>query len=244
MSSTEWLSKKDTSAEIPQLTLISHALCPYVQRSIITLKELKIEYKRIDIDLNDPPKWFLELSPLGKVPILVVNDDVVVFESAVIAEYINEVAEGGLLSNAPLDKAREKAWIEFASATLDNIGQIYSASTEKRFTDTVALLDIKWLQLEKNISTEPFFSGESFSLVDAAYAPVFRYLDLFEQLVDIKFLKLYPRLTTWRLRLQERDSVVNAVRPDYQNLLAEFITDRKSYLSGKAELYLAARVAA
>ncbi len=52
------------STVIPhQLTLVSHVLCPYVQRSVIALEELGIAYKRIDIDLNNPPEWFIRISP-------------------------------------------------------------------------------------------------------------------------------------------------------------------------------------
>ena len=72
--------------------------------------------------MNKQPGWFRQWWPLVKVPILVVDDQTVLFESAVIAEYINEIGNGGLLSNTPIDKARERAWIEFASASLDNIG--------------------------------------------------------------------------------------------------------------------------
>jgi len=92
-----------------QLTLISHKLCPYVQRAAITLEELNIDYKRIDIDLNNKPDWFKKLSPTGKVPLLVIDDDTVLFESAVIAEYINDSAtnaENTLLSSNPLAKAK------------------------------------------------------------------------------------------------------------------------------------------
>lgn len=227
-----------------QLTLISHVLCPYVQRAVIALEELDMPYKRIDIDLNSPPEWFLQLSPLGKVPVLVVNDDVVLFESSVIAEYINDIARGNLLSNAAIDKARERAWIEFASATLDNIGQAYNAGTEKKYFSTIGQLDVKWQQLEKNAASGDFFSGDEFSLVDAAYAPVFRYLDTFEQLVDVNFLQHYPRVANWRRSLSERSSVVNAVRSDYPTLLAKFISERESYLAKRATNYLANQIAA
>ena len=62
-----------------QLTLISHKLCPYVQRAVIALQELGFEYKRIDIDLDNPPEWFKRLSPLGKVPLLLIDDETVSF---------------------------------------------------------------------------------------------------------------------------------------------------------------------
>src|SRR5918992_3647184 len=76
-----------------KLTLISHKLCPYVQRAVIALNEKGVPFERIDIDLANKPDWFLKLSPLGKVPVLVVEQDgreQVLFESAVIAEYLDE----------------------------------------------------------------------------------------------------------------------------------------------------------
>ena len=75
------------------LKLISHKLCPYVQRAVIALTEKGIPFERIDIDLANKPDWFLKISPLGKVPVLVVERDgseVALFESNVICEYIEE----------------------------------------------------------------------------------------------------------------------------------------------------------
>ena len=221
-----------------QLTLISHTLCPYVQRAIIILEEKGIEYKRVDIDLNNKPEWFLNLSPLGKVPVLVIDEETVIFESAVISEYINDVTSAGLLAEVAIDRAQQKAWNEFASATINNIGQLYNAETKDQFDIFEENLHSKWLQLEHNHSGKKFFSGEQFSLVDAAFAPVFRYLDLFEKLTPMKSVARYSILQRWRDTLQKRLSVVSAVSDDYQNLLLEFITKRDSYLSKKAEQYL------
>ena len=66
-----------------KLTLISHLLCPYVQRAIIVLEEKQIAYERIDIDLANKPDWFLKVSPLGKTPVLLVKGQAI-FESSVI----------------------------------------------------------------------------------------------------------------------------------------------------------------
>jgi glutathione S-transferase len=166
------------------------------------------------------------------------------FESAVIAEYINEIGNGGLLSNTPIDKARERAWIEFASASLDNIGSLYSVVGEKIFGEAESQLEAKWRHLEKNLAQTTFFTGEDFSLVDAAFAPLFRYLDLFEQLVELEFLKRYPKVENWRRALARRDSVKKAVSPDYPTLLAQFVAERKSYLGKYARTYLADKIAA
>ena len=93
--------------------LISHALCPYVQRSVITLEEKDIRYTRTDIDLANKPVWFKQKSPMSKVPLLLVDDDYVLFESAVICEYLDEVTIDSIHPTNSLEKAQHRAWIEF-----------------------------------------------------------------------------------------------------------------------------------
>ena len=68
-----------------ELRLVSHHLCPYVQRAAIALAEKGVPFERINIDLAAKPDWFLKISPLGKVPLLQVGQDVL-FESSVICE--------------------------------------------------------------------------------------------------------------------------------------------------------------
>jgi len=226
-----------------QFTLISHALCPYVQRAVIALEEQGITYKRIDIDLANKPAWFKKVSPLGKVPVLVVDDDTVIFESAVISEYINEVNQGHLLASEPLAKAKQRAWIEFASTTLNNIGQLYNAPDATAFGDSVSQLKQKWQTLEANLIHEAYFSGEHFSLVDAAFAPLFRYLPVLEKLSGQSFLQHFPKINKWADTLSERASVKKAVSSQYHTQLLGFIAKRDSYL-GKLASQLANEQAA
>lgn len=233
-----------TTSSQHQLILISHKLCPYVQRAAITLEELGVEYRRVDIDLDNPPDWFLRLSPLGKVPLLKIDDDTLLFESAVIAEYVNELGGGDLLASDLLQRARQRAWIEFASATLDNIGALYNAQGNKNFERVLAQLDGKWRQLEDALADNGYFEGDSFTLVDAAFAPVFRYIDLFEQLVERDFLGEYPRIGQWRALLASRESVIRVVRHDYPTLLLEFIAKRHSWLGEQARQLRAGQFAA
>src|SRR6188474_401494 len=99
------------------LKLISHKLCPYVQRAAIALSEKGIPFERIDIDLANKPDWFLKISPLGKTPVLLVGD-VPIFESAVILEYLEETQSKPLHPTDAVDRAEHRAWIEFGSAVL------------------------------------------------------------------------------------------------------------------------------
>ncbi|MEO7578705.1 MAG: glutathione S-transferase N-terminal domain-containing protein, partial [Massilia sp.] len=93
---------------IMKLTLVSHVLCPYVQRAVIVLKEKGVDFERIDIDLADKPAWFLALSPLGKTPLLMIGDQVI-FESAVICEYLEDTQAPALHPADPLGRARHRA---------------------------------------------------------------------------------------------------------------------------------------
>jgi len=224
-----------------QLTLISHKLCPYVQRAVTVLEENGVPYQRIDIDLANKPDWFKALSPLGKVPVLVVNDETVLFESAVISEYINDIHQGNMLAEQPLKRARQRAWIEFASATLNNIGQLYNADDESHFAVAEQQLKQKFSQLEQNLGSSDYFSGAKFSLIDAAFAPIFRYIEVFDDLLGRKFFKHQPRIQHWKQQLAQRPAVIKAVSPDYPELLTEFLAGRDSQLGRLAQQTISCR---
>src|ERR1700751_2201181 len=97
------------------LKLISHKLCPYVQRAVIALTEKRVAFERIDIDLANKPDWFLKLSPLGKTPLLLVGEHAI-FESAVILEYLEETQPNTLHPTDALRRAEHRAFFEFGSA--------------------------------------------------------------------------------------------------------------------------------
>ena len=215
--------------------LISHHLCPFVQRAAITLNEKGVPFERINIDLSNKPDWFLKLSPLGKVPVLVIDDDTVLFESSVIARYLDEVTGGELLSSDPLEKARQEAWMEYASSVIGVVGQLYNARTKGAFEVARHTLADRWRTLEANLEDGEWFSGDAFSLVDAAFAPVFRYFEVIETLVDAEFFPGVPKVSAWRKALAGRTSVVNAVGEDYHARLLEFLSQRDSIV-GKAAL--------
>jgi glutathione S-transferase len=217
-----------------KLTLISHLLCPYVQRAIIVLGEKKIAYERIDIDLANKPDWFLKVSPLGKTPVLLV-DGHAIFESAVICEYLEETTPKALHPQDPIVRARHRGWMEFASTALNTIAGLYGAPDEQTLAAKVADLQAKFAQMEMELSTidrnGPYFAGQSFSLVDSAFAPVFRYFEVFDTTEDFGVFTHTPKVRAWREALQQRPSVRGAVRADYTQLLHDFLLRRNSELS-------------
>src|ERR1700704_4454206 len=105
--------------------LISHKLCPYVQRAVIALTEKGVAFERIDIDLSNKPDWFLAISPLGRTPVLQVGE-VPIFESAVILEYLEETEPKPLHPADPLIRAEHRGWIEFGSVVLSDIARFFA----------------------------------------------------------------------------------------------------------------------
>jgi glutathione S-transferase len=212
--------------------LISHDLCPYVQRAVITLCEKGVAFERTYVDLANKPDWFLAISPLGKTPVLKIGDDVL-FESAVICDYLDEVEPPRLHPADPLARAQHRAWIEFASATLNNIGTFYNAADEAALERQRIALANKFETLEVQLTKHkgPYFAGAGFSLVDAAFAPVFRYFEVFDAIRDFGCFANAPRVSAWRAALAQRPSVKEAALPDYPERLRVFLWKRNSVLS-------------
>jgi glutathione S-transferase len=221
------------------LKLISHKLCPYVQRAVIALTEKGVAFERIDVDLANKPDWFLEISPLGKTPVLQVGDTAI-FESAVILEYLEETQPKPLHPADPLRRAEHRGWIEFGSAILNDIAGFYTAADEAAFKAKTAQLEQKFGRIEARLAVSPWFDGEDFSLVDAVFGPVFRYFDVFDEIGDFAILAGKPKLARWRASLAVRPSVRGAVSPEYPALLRDFLKRRNSWISHLQEKAMAA----
>ncbi len=212
-----------------ELTLISHALCPYVQRAAIALAEKGVPFRRRDVDLAHKPDWFLAVSPLGRTPVLLVGDRPV-FESAVILDYLDETAAPALHPAEPLQRADHRAWIAFASAVLDDIARLYAAPDEPALAAARTRLAGRFVRVEERLQAAPWFDGQAFSLVDAAFGPVFRYLDAFEAIGLGGWLDGRPKLARWRRALALRPSVREAVDAGYSGRLMAFLEARNSAL--------------
>ncbi|RUV97832.1 MAG: glutathione S-transferase family protein [Mesorhizobium sp.] len=220
-----------------KLVLVSHHLCPYVQRAAISLAEKDVPFERLTIDLANKPAWFKAISPLGKVPLLRVQqngEETAIFESAVILEFLEETLANPLHPADPLARARHRAWIEFGSAILNAIGRLYSAPTEAALLAESQGLSAMFDRLEIELAAGragPWFAGQRFSLVDAVYGPIFRYLDAFDRIDDFRILNGKSLVEAWRKELRERKSVKNAVAPDYPQRLHAFLQAKGSHLS-------------
>jgi glutathione S-transferase len=131
--------------------------------------------------------------------------------------------------------------MEFSSATLNAIGAMYTAPDAQTLDAKVGDLRAKFELLESNLrpvsaSGSYYFAGEAFSVVDSAFAPVFRYFDVFDTIEDFGVFRGTPKVAAWRSSLEHRASVQGAVRGDYPALLREFLLRRRSELSRRMGL--------
>ena len=210
------------------LLLVSHHLCPYVQRAAIALAEKGVPFERVNIDLADKPRWFLEISPLGKVPLLCVRhsdgSQDALFESSVICEYLEETQDGRRLHPAdPLTRARHRGWMEFGSSILSDLWVYETTQDREQLAAKRKVLASKFATLEAELKRGPYFAGADFSLVDAVFAPIFRYFDVFDAIGDSGIFAGLPRVQAWRKALSEKPSVKAAVGADYADRLMTFL---------------------
>jgi len=222
-----------TSETTPEL--ISFKVCPFVQRSAITLIEKKVDFKTTYVDLQNLPDWFADISPLGKVPVLRV-DDTIVFESAVIAEYLDERYSPSLHPDDLLLKASHRSWTEFASDITVNMFAMLRAKTESDFNELKNKVAKQLTQVEKEIHPQgPFFAGEVFSLVDASYAPIFLRLHLVEQAYKLNIFSATGRIADWSNSLLKRDSVIQSVVDDFEDIFISYTKNSGGFLSQKID---------
>ena len=212
-----------------QLKLISFDLCPYVQRAKIILDEKKIEHETIYIDLAKKPDWFHKISPTGKVPVLITEQGTV-FESNVICEYLDEITPGTLYPEDSFLKARHKSLIEFGSVILGKISQLYNAKNESQFISIKELLQ-KDLKIILNDVQGPFFAGKKFQVIDAVYATIFRYLKVFQDDFGFSLLEQSIHQLDWYRELMTKESVRNAIRPNYYARLNDFLKNKQTFIS-------------
>ena len=213
--------------------LISFKVCPFVQRSVILLKEKEVDYDIEFIDVYDPPEWFKKLSPTGKVPVMEV-EGTVLFESAVISEYIDEVYPPSLHPLNPLDKAKNRAWIEFTSPLYMGTFNLMMAKTQEEVDAAIEDMDNKLATLEVEKKNQPWFNGEDFSLVDIAMAPYFVRAQFYKKHFNLDLLKDFPRMQQWSEALLARQTVADSVVEGFDKMLLVRMQSNESFLKPDA----------
>lgn len=209
--------------------LISFKVCPFVQRSVILLKEKGVDYDIEYIDIYNPPEWFLELSPTGKVPIMQV-EGTVLFESAVINEYIDEVYSPQLHPVDPIKKAHNRAWMEYTSPLYMGTFNLIMSKEKEDMEKLLEEFNKNLAGLEKAKQNKPWFNGDDFSMVDISVAPIFTRTRFFKESCNLDLLKDFPILAEWSDNLLARDTVKNSIVEGFDDLLMTRMKSNESYM--------------
>lgn len=182
------------------LTLYDAARCPYCARVRIVLAEKEIEYETVAIDLDARPDWIVELNPpKGKVPVLD-EDGLVLPESVVLMEYLEErYPEPPLLSTDLVERARARLAVE----RFDDFGDPYYDLYFRRPSGSAERIEVQLATLDRRLEEQPYLGGPAYGLADIAYVP---WILRLEPRVGID-VSPFDAISAWLARLLERPAI-------------------------------------
>ena len=200
---------------------------------MIVLRAKTVEFQITYIDLSDKPDWFLEISPHGKVPVLVV-DGTALFESNAIAEFLEETVDPPLHPRDPVQRARNRAWTDFVPTFSDDVYDLLWCESEAVLPKRLEAARQRIAKLEAAIADErgndgPFFNGEGVSLVDAAYAPFLHRLAIVEERAKTGVLDGYPLVAAWMKALVDDPRITESVHESFRDRFVGNLVSRGSY---------------
>ena len=200
---------------------------------MIVLRAKTVEFQVTYISLSDKPDWFLEISPHGKVPVLVV-DGTPLFESNAIAEFLEETTEPPLHPKDPVRRARNRAWTDYVPTFSGDVYDLFWCERESDLPQRLAAARVRIAKLEAAIADErgndgPFFNGDSISLVDAAYAPFLHRLAIVEEKTQTGVLDGFPLVSAWTEALVADSSVVGSVHESFRDRFVGNLVSRGCY---------------
>lgn len=187
----------------------------FSQRTRVVLLEKGIEFTPIEIDLQHKPDGYTQISRYGKVP-AIQHGDVIIYESAIINEYLDEVfPEPPLLPKNPAEKAIARIWIDYANTRfvpafnkfLRGKDTAEREQGQKEFTEALLYLE------QSGLGKGDYFLGNQFSLVDISFYPWFERLPLLEHFRKFTLPVETPRLQTWWNLLRDRQSIQAVANP-------------------------------
>jgi len=189
--------------------LISFKTCPWVQRAAIVLREKQVDFQFVHIEPGNRPDWFHAISPHGKVPVLQIDDEIALFESNAISEYLDETIAPRLHPDDPVARAINRAWTDYIPTFSAATGGLIIAKTPEELETARKTLSVALGRLEEALVRQgsgPFFNGDRYALVDAGYAPFLQRQLIVERLSSERLSADFPRLRQWADALVARAS--------------------------------------
>ena len=204
-----------------KLELVTAEVCPFAQRSHMTLLEKNLEFQLMEVDLENKPSWFETISPYSKVPVLC-HGNIQVYESTIINEYLEEsFPERRLLPDDPSKRANARIWIDFDNTKFVPVFYklllAQESSLQKilvaQMTERLVFLDQEGFS---SASKGPYWFGQKLSLVDLSLYPHFERFPVLTEYRGMNIPRSCQRLRAWLDVMRERSSaVVTAHEPGF-----------------------------
>lgn len=194
-----------------ELHLYSARSCPFARRTRITLLEKSLDFELTEIDLSNRPADWDEISPYGKVPVLL-HGEGRLYESAIINQYLDErFPEPALMPTDPLLRAQARIWMDYCDTRFGAASwQLMQAKDdpEKRAAAHASMTEIcLFIEHEalRKLSAGPYWLGTTLTLVDIQFITFMqRYANESDSVIPDDCV----RLQDWLQLLSSRPSVV------------------------------------
>ncbi len=196
------------------MVLYSGTTCPFSQRCRFVLFEKGMDFEIRDVDLYNKPEDIAIMNPYGQVPILV-ERDLILYESNIINEYIDErFPHPQLMPADPVMRARARLFLfNFERELFVHVQQLERRDHNK---DTGRMMDRARQQIRDRLTQltpifvkNKFMLGEEFSMLDVAMAPLLWRLDHYA----IEMPKTAAPLMKYAERIFSRPAYIEALTP-------------------------------
>jgi glutathione S-transferase len=201
------------------MKLIASTTSPYARKVRIVLVEKKIECDLVEESPWAPESTVPGYNPLGKVPVLVLDDGSALFDSRVIVEYLDTVSPVSRLIPEPSrQRIAVRRWEALADGICDAaVAIVLESRRPARQQDKESLarqrgkIDLGLKELARELEDRAWCNGEAYSLADIATGCALGYLDLRHPSVDWR--GTYPNLVKLADKLAKRPSFAETAAP-------------------------------
>ena len=195
-----------------------------------TLEAKSLDYDIQYISLRNKPEWFLEASPNGQVPILITDENQVLFESDAIVEYIEEAFPGSLLSDNLAVKAQERAWSYLATKHYLVQCGVQRSKDKATLVQKSEKLSGAFGKLENRLSGSKFFNGDTLGAVDIAWLTLLHRAAVIEQYSGYDFISQFPKVKVLQSNILATGLADRSVSSDFVEKFTAFYLSKDTYL--------------
>lgn len=199
------------------MKLIGSLTSPFVRKVRVVLAEKKIDY---DFEIDSP--WLEEtnvpnINPLGKIPVLVLDDNTPLFDSRVIVEYIDSVTPNNKLFPTPnRERIEVKRWEALADGICDAAATAFLEAKRPKKEQSAAWIArqkdkiVRGLEfMAKELGDQSYCMGTHFSLADIAVGTALGYLAF--RFAEIPWAESHPNLAKLYTKLMLRPSFTETI---------------------------------